>query len=288
MTSGPEENDFEVLLGYAKERFDDGLSNALLFKTWLKSSLEKWAGSARASSFDPFDADFATDEDFADKLTDFLAVLRQAPQLKEIGPSDWIASTLVEALQQLIDKNVGWEPQPGSPESTHMRDTALNIFKTVQQFEPEHAIRWAEPILKSENLDQGFLADPDTPFPIALYRALDDKSTSTELRCNFFRSLYDWAVLNTDDEGVQAIFRKFFIKRLEAVYGSDVDGQIFDILNAAFQRSGSRPLSLAPESTLLLSLGRDAELTGNSGIFDEFADELSDLAAHRVSRFMYS
>ena len=261
-------------------------SVSTLVREWIMFSLERWSISASISSFRPFDAMFAADRPFSEVLTDFLETI-VGQEADGATFALLVRVALADSLSQILANGEGGENVGHAIENlnaAHLNEAIVEIFKTLQYFDSERAIRWASLALKNASHEKGVFAQLESPFPISIYQNLEKRTADTDARCAFFCSLYNWAERNTHRSKVFSLFPEILILRLQAVFGAKADEQQFDILSSLF--NSKNILALSPVDTLDGALIQDSELYDEESIVGEYAVRLSDLTSVNVARYI--
>jgi len=160
----------------------------------------------------------------------------------------------------------------------------LAVFRTLQHFDSDRAIKWGNNVLRSGAISNGFLGFGTHPFAISMFSAIDRKTAKSEVRSNFFVALYEWAEKNSIEPQVMARFPELLILRLEAVHGARVDRQMFDVLSSVFTKRGSD--NLQPIQIVDISIADEIEIFNDKTVLTEFSERLADLASVHVAQYI--
>lgn len=282
------EANFETIARYTQKKLGDGKGPALSVVEWIKSSILNWAHSASISSFAPVDSQMSRDKSFDDLLLDLMETLQEEREFDGFNSRLLICSALADALEILRDQNYEWETSRDKNNDEDFADaslltaTTLAVFRTLQHFDSERAMRWADHLLRSDGASVGFLSFSTHPFAITLFSLIDQKHAKTEARSGFFIALYEWAERNTINPQVISRFPELFLKRLEAAHGAKIDEQQFDILCSVFSKRSVD--NLQPIQVIDKSLCDEIDDFDDTAILTDYASELSDIADVHIAR----
>ncbi len=281
---------FETVVRYTQERLGDGGAPALSVIEWIKSAIYRWAHSASITSFAPFDSHMSRDRSFDELLLELLTPLVNEREFDGIGAKPLVCSALVDALGILLDENQEWATARDKNDEADFADasllsaTLLAVFRTLQYFDSERAIRWAGNLLRVDASSIGFLSFGTNPFAITLFSAIERKTAKSEARSGFFVALYEWAEKKTTEPQVMAWLPELLLLRLEAVHGSQIDQQMFDILESVFMSKGIE--NLQPIQAIDNSIASDVEDFGDDRVLSEYSSKLSETASVHVARYI--